>query len=63
MQLRRYNVYVTGRRISTETKILARGVQEARMKFANQCGLKSFQVDAVWDREYKVPTLRYAASR
>lgn len=63
MKLRRYKVWVSGSKASTETKVLARSVDCARIKFASSIGKKSYEVDAVWDREYKVPTLGYCASK
>lgn len=63
MKLRRYKVWIKGRRISTETKVLARGADNARIRFASSLGMKSHEIDAVWDREHTVPTIGYCASR
>lgn len=63
MQLRQYKVYVIGNRASTETTVLAKGRDNARLKFASRIGKKSFEVEAIWDRNVKVPTLGYCASR
>lgn len=50
-KLRTYTVWVVGNRISTETFVTAKTAQHARIKYAAHMGLKSYEVDAVWNRK------------
>jgi hypothetical protein len=60
--LREYKVWIKGQHISTAALVLAYGVDNAKIKFANQVGKKSYEVDAMWTRR-DVPKLGYSASR
>lgn len=62
MRLRQYKVWVKGSRISTESIVLARGIDNAKIKYASQLGKKSYEIEAVWTR-CEVPTLGYNATR
>ena len=50
---RTYKVYIIGQRSATETTIEASHADKAKMKFAGRLGIKTFEVNAVWDREAK----------
>lgn len=52
MENRRYIVWIIGKRITTETKLVAGNITLAKIKFASRMGLKSYQVDALVDKGY-----------
>ncbi len=46
-----YRVWIIGKRISTQQIVVSTTAANARAEYANQMGLKTYLVDAVWMRE------------